>query len=71
MLMSQVNSEESERIKKRLYISEVDEYNASSEPLNSKSLAILYFTSTLASIRRVCMRGNEREARRWGREGIA
>ena len=34
MLASQVSSQESERIKKRFYISGEDEYSCSSDPLN-------------------------------------
>lgn len=34
MLVSQVSSQESERIKKRFYIGGEDEYNCSSDPLN-------------------------------------
>lgn len=36
MLTSQVSPEASERIKKRFYIGEQDEYNCSSEPLNGR-----------------------------------
>ena len=36
MVFSQVSVEESLRVKKRLYVKDIDEYNGCSEPLNGK-----------------------------------
>ena len=37
MAFSQVSVDESLRVKKKLYMNEMDEYSGSSQPLNSKS----------------------------------